>query len=67
MLLEGAAERTMPASTYLEAICKDNGPANQTWRTPACLWTHMLITDSPPTEIGFPPNPDQPLWPPPPQ
>ena len=54
-LTQGGAERTLPASRFLEAICSDrlNGYAAASRRTVDTLWTHLLVAEKPPQEIGF--------------
>ena len=51
--MRGAAEGTMPASKFLEAI-SDLYDEHQ--GDPEHLWTRLLVTDSPPAEVGLRPG-----------
>ena len=52
----GAAERTLPASRYLALMIANSSiiPENFDRDTGMnSLWTHVLVSDSPPAEVGF--------------
>eukprot|EP00966_Prymnesium_polylepis_P023131 532257-Prymnesium_polylepis.1 len=51
--LMGGAERTLPASRYLKLMTTRENPGPTLWPPVQGLWTHLLVANEPPQELGF--------------